>query len=524
MQACPHQMAQSTWNFRLSPELYLEMKEYLAEYEYLQLMNCSQQGFDDVKKQTQNIRLSLDMMRFVCKAFIVKAMRRLNSLSIQSTNGFPEILETTISFRPNFLIHISFDNSSAECERALEILDIPRPYIEGCSEQLSFMSLMHNSRLVFAVTSPTSESTTATIESFNDALHSEIPSNQLRQYHLKGHYEANHDFSSSFTSLHTLKFSNYELLVDVSALGKIHYLSIDRCPNLQDISALTDNYRLEIFNCKSINISDLSSLKNIVYLQTDLFQQSIETNTTIGSFSLDKTRILDLNELTVKPDNHMIHCLLRSRCLWKLSLSKIEGLMDVQSIAHIPIIYLQQCRDLEDISAFHESKNKVIEVLDCWRITDFRSLKNIFKVKIHLCSNFVNACDVENVSILSLVSCHSIRDFSMLGKAQSLEINYCRYFTTMAGLLTVEKLKIFPHSTVGSIDLKPLFDEPSRNEVLVIDVTCLPQQWKRIMKYYDLARPQISRTTDRPPVSHATLLRKKQPVVEEKKNGTCCMS
>jgi hypothetical protein len=515
-------MAQSTWNFRLSPELYLEIKEYIGEYEYLQLMNCSQQRFVDVKKQTQNIRLGLDMMRFICQAFIVKAMRRLKSLNVQSADGFPEILEMTISFHPNFLIHLSFDTSS-ECQSALEILDMSPPCIEGCSDQLSFMSSKYNSRLIFAVASPTSDSLTTA--SFKDSTLLEVPPNQLRQYHLKGRYEANQDFSSSLSALHTLKFSNNQLLVDVSALGKIHYLSIANCPNLHDISALTDNYRLGIFYCQGINTSDLSSLKNIVYLQTDLFQQSIETNTTsVRSFSLEKTKILVLNELIVKPDNLMIDCLLRSRCLWKLTLSKIEGLTNVQSIAHIPIIYLQQCRDLEDISAFHESRNNVIEILDCWRITDFRSLKNIFKVKIHLCSNFVNGSDVENVSILSLVSCHSIRDFSMLGKVQSLEINYCRHFTTMAGLLHVKKLKIFPHSTVGTIDLTPLFDEPSRNEVLTIDVTCLPKQWKRMVKYYDLARPQISRTADKPPVSHSTLLRKIQPVAEEKKKETCCMS
>jgi hypothetical protein len=305
-------------------------------------------------------------------------------------------------------------------------------------------------------------------------------------------------------------------LVDVSGLGQVHDLTLFKCPQIRDISALTNNYHLKIEDCFSIQLSCLSVLGNGVHLETNLIQ-SLEK---LADCCSKETRLLylfrgslALQELSVSVFQN----------LYSISLKNIYQFTTVAPIAGVPVVYLDQCTDLEDISTFHEDHNISVILACCPKIVDFHSLQKIRKVTIHACPGFTNGFQVAEVKVLSLEFCQNISDISMLGQVESLSLSNCHQITSLQGLHTVESLTV--NDCMALNDLTTLLNDEGgqeqqdcsalRNELLI-----LGQEYSQMIPEYiqgEYHSPQ--RRADQQSV---VLLRK--PESERKKpNSSNCL-
>ena len=69
---------------------------------------------------------------------------------------------------------------------------------------------------------------------------------------------------STLGNVHTLKLNRCDNIEDVSALGNVHTLDLSGCDNIEDVSALGKVHNLDLSYCKKIkNVSALGNVYNL---------------------------------------------------------------------------------------------------------------------------------------------------------------------------------------------------------------------------------------------------------------------
>jgi hypothetical protein len=186
-------------------------------------------------------------------------------------------------------------------------------------------------------------------------------------------------------------------VTDVSQLENIRSLTLIKCYELEDISQLTNNYRLCIKMCEAI--VSVPSLFNSTILTIDAKLVKAKRPSDfprLKCFSLFRGQLDSLNSFPL--------------CnLFSLELSIIGGFKKlIPEMRTIPVVTLEYCRDLEDISDLGE--NKYVKIHSCHNISSFSSFKNIRNVVIQSCNGFSDGKDVENVRHLTVHDCQNFTD------------------------------------------------------------------------------------------------------------------
>jgi hypothetical protein len=214
-------------------------------------------------------------------------------------------------------------------------------------------------------------------------------------------------------------------VTDVSALGKVRYLSITQCDQIRDISALTDNYWLTVCYCNGLTA--FPSVCNAFRLCCN-WKDSEFSRITFPF--LRKLVLLQSNISVLVTDRFLAG-------LFSVELKLCDNLMDLSGCHDIPVVSVDTCRYLLDISDL--GNNQSVTIFNCQMITDFSSLPDIPKVSIQGCKGFVDGCDVGNVRFLEIKECRNFTNFSALGGVYDL--NLTAYGKSFAGLSNVPILR-----------------------------------------------------------------------------------
>jgi hypothetical protein len=431
------------WPNNFPKELYLILREHLSSLEYLRLLNSSKKIFEKVKFETRKIFLyKVESEQFLSdedyKNNILKRIDDCNSqLYIQSKDA--RVLQIP-------KCEISITSSTFTYVKDLSPLLSNRSYVE--------LNLWNNE---FA---EDSFSDLQNIRKMNLLNFPEIqdiaPLANLQQLTLSNFP---HLVNVSFLwKLSKLTLIDCHSISDISHLGNISCLTIINCSGVSDISGLTANKSLTIEKCP--NIIDFIPMFNAKRLQTDLFKAT--------EFAAEKVESLYLSHLE---QNEFIYLYLPFQHLQCLSLTSSFVLTHLRGCSNIPIIRLCSCPSLRDISdlkpanSFFTMENlneklsslyfrtpRRVTIIDCNRIEDFSSLKNVLDVKIIDCENFRNGYDVENVHSLSLNNCSNLRNVFPLGKIQNLTMmNMNIRSATLMGLSKIPKITLL-HCNIPSLE------------------------------------------------------------------------
>lgn len=244
------------------------------------------------------------------------------------------------------------------------------------------------------------------------------------------------------------------------------------CSSVEDFSPLTNNYRLELFECDNIFLG-WEAIRNVYELATNLYlppeellnfnnllKYSVNEPTSMNSllktnFPISKS----LRNLTLKHDELWRSLLLfpasTSSKLFSLALNHFSKISNLSFLGSIAILKLEFILNLQDISSLGKG-NKSVSISKCHQITDFNSLKNVQKVIINDCSGFTNGYDVENVKDLELRFCRNLVDVSMLTRPRRLVLQgdrQCVYNYSLTALKDIPILELFFY---GSLSLPPL--------------------------------------------------------------------
>jgi hypothetical protein len=68
---------------------------------------------------------------------------------------------------------------------------------------------------------------------------------------------------SALAKVHTLTLKRLDKVTDVSALGKVHKLTLIRLDGVRNVSALADLHTLTIIDMPQIDTSVLTNVKNL---------------------------------------------------------------------------------------------------------------------------------------------------------------------------------------------------------------------------------------------------------------------
>jgi hypothetical protein len=129
---------------------------------------------------------------------------------------------------------------------------------------------------------------------------------------------------------------------DVSKLGNISNLTIQRCHNLVDVSALANVQNLKLLQCR--NLTDVSALYGLQTL--DLFAcRSIVDVSALGLLhTLNLSFCTNIRDVSALGG---IHTLILSGC---------HGISDVSDLGRITRLDLSNCRNIHDVSALKSVK------------------------------------------------------------------------------------------------------------------------------------------------------------------------
>jgi hypothetical protein len=202
---------------------------------------------------------------------------------------------------------------------------------------------------------------------------------------------------SYFKNLDELIVCGCPLVQDVSDLGNIRKLEITECENLKDISALTNNYSLSVTYC--LNISKVPS-----EMRTRNFKTDLDSNL-IHQIKFSQLRIFKFRETfeSFFMSEHNLFSITLQHCNILKHLST--------SFRRIPVVRVDNCEQLTDISGLGE--NKSVAILSCPNLKDFSVLRFLPKVSLFQC-NITNAEDLDHVHHLSLGACNKLEDINCL--------------------------------------------------------------------------------------------------------------
>jgi hypothetical protein len=386
---------------KIPVELFFEIKQYLRERDYFELLNTANVLFRDVKFRTRKIILKdLETSRkFLCdEDFRSSILMKIHSSQVQL-----RLFLYQGDLQLSHLFHL----------------------IPPCELVLATKN-MYNGRTSFQAFLKPPVTMTLSVHSVSSVL----PSiGRLAVLDLLECPEVMRSFATvkrlslgrnreiidvhHFRTLHYLSLEDCPRIEDVSSLSNIHSLEFSRCLGIKDISSLTRNHSLRIHDCP--NIIQVPSESHIVSFNTNLPSELIR--------SISFTRLKNFSLQHHSPSIHS-HILFPAvfQNLFSVTLFGNPTLQSVAAIAHIPVIALYEWDSLTDISSLGEKCQKSVTINGSRNIVSFASLQGIPKVSIYRCSSFQNGEDVKNVRHLTISNCSAFQDVSRLGNVYSLRL------------------------------------------------------------------------------------------------------
>ncbi len=132
----------------------------------------------------------------------------------------------------------------------------------------------------------------------------------------------------------------------------------------------------------------------------------------------------------------------------KLYLCTCPAITDVSGLANIHTLEIRQCKGIKSLNGLGK-KNQHVTIYDL-DIEDFTPLISVNRVTINSCSKLRTGKDLIHVKHLTFIYCKELRDISMLGQAQSLQISNCS-ITSFVGLGDVPIVKIYNCNELKSL-------------------------------------------------------------------------
>jgi len=211
----------------------------------------------------------------------------------------------------------------------------------------------------------------------------------------------------ALNSIHTLVLEYCgENVNDISFLGKLREIKLNRCHGITDFSALSSVKKVSIEHCKGLTDTSLKVLSNNHTLV--IYDCEIE----------DISCLKNVRDLTLRTCRHI---------------------RDVSSLGTgtIKKLYLG-CMNIEDISTLGTIHTLIMDGLP---INDVSWLKNVHTLTISQCNLIDDISDLKNVHKLCLYDCPSINTVGMLNSVHSLTITECHNIKDLFSLNN-KKLRI----------------------------------------------------------------------------------
>lgn len=441
----------------MTNSLYLEIKSFLMEKEYLRLMNCSKELFSDVKYHTRKIRLFDNSVINMTQKFL------------ENIDGYQDLVLSKIK-DPATQLRIDTNNSQAfivlefpNCEISINTRVLENYYDWDVNlSNRSFVKLSGPNK-TFSEFLRVENVRVMRIHYFSN-LSSVLGLSQLQELTLS-HCPMVSDLSS-LSKLHSLTIVDCKNVSDLKGLGSIRELTIWDCPGVTSIEELTtENYSLNIRNC--VNVKDIRPIFRATRINTDAIESKDQLTSSsflphTRSFTISASKRLKLFEYPFPPSSSNSSEVVGH--LYSLQLFHCITLKRLVGLTAIPFVELNYCPSLEDISCL--GKNQRVSISHCAKIIDFSCLKNVKRVKLIRCEEFRHPTEVENVFHLTIDSCPFIKatELARLKKVHHLELVNVP-IVSAKGINKVAVLEVYSPGT--STDLSALSSLTCENQLIV---------------------------------------------------------
>jgi hypothetical protein len=404
----------SSWRVSIPQELYLAIKEYLKELDYLRLMNSSQTMFKEIKYETRKIillerkdaRAFFENVKY--EAFIYSKINSpYHQLSVPHHRPGP-------SSTPYYDFKYIYSPEVHSKERYMKYLRNRRSFnVDDNSEEFRHRFLLQMTELCII--------SSRTITRVNSLAH-------LQVLVLKSCYSLVD--VSCLSKVHVLEISYCPKVTNVHELGNVYNLTLISCPGITQINELKNNHCLKVTGCDSI--VDRRPLWNAIHLQTDCLPSlsasssssaSLEPNTlNLETFQLSTTT--NTNPLPIRTKFLILkgfkgeyfeinNSSTSEHSLWSISIINCAALVKLPDLTGIHSVTIQECNRLVAISGL--GSNTVVSIDHCTALQGFSALQNnIRSISIENCRGFNHVDPILNAHHVRLKGCRSLRDVSRL--------------------------------------------------------------------------------------------------------------
>jgi hypothetical protein len=439
-----------THPFAIMPSvIILLLQNYLKWKEYGNFLNCSRKLFLEIKKESATYPLTSEMSRKFCsdndfRALVLSKIQNFGKqLSLKfgtgewffSTN--PSVFRN-LAFGSIFVLKLKWDNRNNELNcndyfRFIDSLNINEsesmeslPFIIN-DKRLKNLSLRHCPRLISLLGISSSLSTLCIIiidDCYN--LRDLSCLKNVPDISISNCGITDYDIASFGENQRRLSLSTCKFLTNVSHLGNIPYLKLEKCELIENIEGLKNNSEVIISKC-STRLYGYCSLRNATRLV--LSDCNLQSTAAFSPHpNLRSIEFLNCRELTD------ISSLEQAKILKVIKVSTCAVTNDaIIAVRHVPTIFLYYCQSVTDFSGLGENK-KFVSINNCKAVNDFSSLFSVEKVFIYQSSTlkdvsvFCDSCFVKVVScncllaqqslsflsVLKLYHCHSVEELYAL--------------------------------------------------------------------------------------------------------------
>jgi Leucine-rich repeat (LRR) protein len=138
-------------------------------------------------------------------------------------------------------------------------------------------------------------------------------------------------------------------ITDVTSLGDIEKLTLQRCQRLRDVSALSGVTHLSLTRCK--NISDVSALAGVKTLDLQACNGIVDVSALGKIHTLDLSYCSNLSDVSALGEVHT------------LDLSGCHRISDVSLLGNVTNLSLRHCRGIRDFTALRSVRN--LDLMGC---------------------------------------------------------------------------------------------------------------------------------------------------------------
>lgn len=217
---------------------------------------------------------------------------------------------------------------------------------------------------------------------------------------------------ADYSNLRVLKFDKCPNIEDVSSLGRIYELHLIDCHGIRDISCLNDNYKIIIEECSGIvDYSRSFRCSKIVKIVLSSNPSAAE--------KCNLSHLLEVREFSIRgvprgfvppqcaslrhfslEDCRLIPKIQEMSAIDYLRLSSVINLLrfTLSSVTNLGRIYYVKLHSLAINTLEGLGRgNRVVEIENCPRVTDFRVLRYCSKVSIRDCEGFQDFSQLRGV-------------------------------------------------------------------------------------------------------------------------------